>query len=247
MMPSLLGKHQRAASDPTEMRLAKQPKPAPLKFHSATEAGVPSKPKATVDVQPQIGSTGYLLTTDLWFPRRTLALYVGKGRTEFLVHEHLIPPEIIRAMSSSSPEGVTEIYLEDEEPDVVGLMVRWCYRGKFPTFRGRQAAPKVEDNFTNTPGPSVPDTDSGESCPEKYQTLRIYFEACNSEGVQEIISFEEKRLNMYNNNAKISTIRNYLQDVEGIPMLEQSNEQVRAELLQLKFVRLSQMAVKYGW
>ncbi|WYZ34184.1 hypothetical protein EsH8_I_000460 [Colletotrichum jinshuiense] len=45
----------------------------------------------------------------------------------------------------------------------------------------------------------------------------------------------------------VEVIRKYLQDSEGISVFAASNARVEAELLQLKLVRLSAMAAKYGW
>ncbi|KAK2049698.1 hypothetical protein LZ31DRAFT_538199 [Colletotrichum somersetense] len=183
----LLGKHQRASSDPNEMPQAKQPKPAPLQTHNTTEARVPSKPMAADDERPQISSIGFLLTAGQAFTQRTLVLYAGEGRAEFFVHQHLIPPGIIRSMTSSQSEDFSEIHLPDEEPDVMGLMVRWCYLGQFPNFAlpPRPADTKLGDNLTSFSETSTPNKGPKEvkEKVEKYRTLRVYFYGSNSEGV----------------------------------------------------------------
>ncbi|KAK2024151.1 hypothetical protein LX32DRAFT_114433 [Colletotrichum zoysiae] len=256
MTTSLLEEHQRVSSDPTEMPQDKEPKPAPLQPHTTTEASAPSKPMAADDERSQISFMGSLLTAGKAFTQRTLVLYAGEGRAEFFVHQHLIPPDIIRSMSSSQSDDVAEIHLPDEEPDVVGLMVRWCYLGQFPVFDlpPRPADTKLGDNFKRFPETSTPEKSPKETKEkvekevEQYQTLRVYFDGSNSEGVQETVSFEEKKFLSYTQNANNNRIvKTYLRDVEGIPMTGKSNGRARAEFIQIKLVRLSRMAAKYRW
>ncbi|KAK1994800.1 hypothetical protein LX36DRAFT_726633 [Colletotrichum falcatum] len=241
-MTSLLGKHRRANSDPTEMPPAKKPKPAPLQSHPAAEDSVPSESLTADDAGPPTGSTGFLLRTSQEFAQRPLVLYAGKGREQFFVHKHLIPPKVIRAMRSFQVEDVTEIHLEDEEPDVVGLMVRWCYRSELPNIT-EPAVPKPQRDLRNTPESSTPRKGLMETGPDQYNMIKLEYRACKFDGVWKIVSFEEKRLDDYKTSA---SIRSYLQDAEGMPM-GKSNLQVMQEHLQIKLVRLSNMASKYGW
>ncbi|KAK1975913.1 hypothetical protein LZ30DRAFT_693239 [Colletotrichum cereale] len=277
-MPSPLGKHQRASSDPTAIQRAKKPTPAPLQPYSSTRAepadtSIPIKAEAADDAHTQIVSTGSLFIAGHEFASQPLVLCVGEGRTRFFVHKHLIPSEVIRAMRPSQSGRNTEIQLAEEEPDVVGLMIRWCYRAELPTVTMPfvTSVPRLGGSLPTAFGPSMPEKDPKESSPIQFTTLRIYFEGYNSGGVQKIVSFEEKRLDDYEKDLdmfsvyetvvrhraldsdgqkmkpNVNTIRTYLQDVKGIPMFGTSDARVEAELVQLKLVRLSRMAATYGW
>ncbi|GKT43339.1 uncharacterized protein ColSpa_03520 [Colletotrichum spaethianum] len=251
-------KHERAGSDPTETPLAKRPKPEPLEPQPAIEAQpveivVATKAEIANDTPPETIPTGHLLNA---------------GR-------HLIPSDVIRTMRSAQPEAVSKIHVADEEPDIVGLMVRWCYRSKIPTVTAQMLskpfALNLGERLLNVLPLPMPITDATEKHPAQYQTLAVYFDAYHSDGVQKTDSFEELRLCEYEKKAgafgvykgvvcshawdsngqerqpDLDDIRKHLQDVEGIPMFGTGNARVEAELLQLKLVKLSMMAAKHGW
>ncbi|GKT55730.1 hypothetical protein ColTof4_11857 [Colletotrichum tofieldiae] len=177
-----------------------------------------------------------------------LSPLLAAGRTNFVVHKHLIPSDVIHAMCSMQLETVAEIRLADEDPDIVGSMSP-------PNVLG---LPMINQDPTG-------------DWSYQFQTLTVYFDGNNFDGVQNANAFEEARLcecekdanafgvyqrvvrdhalnaNGQERQLDLDNIRNYLQDAEGIPMFEAGNARVEAEYLQLQLAKLSVMAANLGW
>ncbi|GKT82611.1 hypothetical protein Ct61P_00461 [Colletotrichum tofieldiae] len=258
-------KHNRAGSDPTEIPLAKLPRPAPLQPHPATET-------EPVDMVVSIKAE---VSNDVRSETAPLSPLLAAGRTNFVVHKHLIPSDVIHAMCSMQLETVAEIRLADEDPDIVGSMVRWRYRSEIPTVTAHMLskpfATKLGQSPPNVLGLPMINQDPTGDWSYQFQTLTVYFDGNNFDGVQNANAFEEARLcecekdanafgvyqrvvrdhalnaNGQERQLDLDNIRNYLQDAEGIPMFEAGNARVEAEYLQLQLAKLSVMAANLGW
>ncbi|KAF4827397.1 hypothetical protein CGCTS75_v008409 [Colletotrichum tropicale] len=72
-----------------------------------------------------------------------VAIRAGPDRETFFVHPHLLMGcSEFRRQLGTVANGVTEIDLPDEDPDIISLMIFWCYEGKLPSPKfSRQQEP----------------------------------------------------------------------------------------------------------
>ncbi|KAF4854159.1 hypothetical protein CGCSCA4_v002018 [Colletotrichum siamense] len=88
-----------------------------------------------------------------------VAIRAGPGRETFFVHPHLLMGcSEFRRQLGTVANGVTEIDLPDEDPDIISLMIFWCYEGKLPSVKfSQQQEPALGGaHATNKDTPTQP-------------------------------------------------------------------------------------------
>ncbi|KAJ0344308.1 hypothetical protein COL26b_010334 [Colletotrichum chrysophilum] len=88
-----------------------------------------------------------------------VAIRAGPGRETFFVHPHLLMGcSEFRRQLGTVANGVTEIDLPDEDPDIISLMIFWCYEGKLPSVKfSQQQEPALGGaDATNKDTPTQP-------------------------------------------------------------------------------------------
>ncbi|KAF4925736.1 hypothetical protein CGCVW01_v003372 [Colletotrichum viniferum] len=75
-----------------------------------------------------------------------VAIRAGPDREIFFVHTHLLMGcSEFRRQLCTVANGVTEIDLPDEDPDIISLLIYWCYEGKLPSLKlSQQQEPASE-------------------------------------------------------------------------------------------------------
>ncbi|KAI8238494.1 hypothetical protein K4K55_002882 [Colletotrichum sp. SAR 10_96] len=73
-----------------------------------------------------------------------VAIRAGPDRETFFVHAHLLMGcSEFRRQLGTVANGVTEIDLPDEDPDIISLLIYWCYEGKLPSLKlSQQQTPR---------------------------------------------------------------------------------------------------------
>ncbi|EQB47807.1 hypothetical protein CGLO_13025 [Colletotrichum gloeosporioides Cg-14] len=125
-----------------------------------TESSAPKKAKLAVTKQEDSRGAGASPSVPSTTPRgphepcvgvgrlskSIVAIRAGPDRETFFVHAHLLMgcSEFRRQMGTVA-NGVTEIDLPDEDPDIVSLLIYWCYEGKLPSLKlSQQQEPASE-------------------------------------------------------------------------------------------------------
>ncbi|KAF3806012.1 hypothetical protein GCG54_00004336 [Colletotrichum gloeosporioides] len=106
-----------------------------------TESSAPKKAKLAVTKQEDSRGPGASPSS-----KSIVAIRAGPDRETFFVHAHLLMGcSEFRRQLGTVANGVTEIDLPDEDPDIVSLLIYWCYEGKLPSLRlSQQQEPASE-------------------------------------------------------------------------------------------------------
>ncbi|KAL3293971.1 hypothetical protein RB213_015279 [Colletotrichum asianum] len=129
------------------------------------ESPAPKKAKPVVTKQEDScgpGASPFVPSTTprgLHEPCSIVAIRAGPGRETFFVHPHLLMGcSEFRRQLGTVVNGVTEIDLPGEDPDIISLMIFWCYEGKLPSLKfSQQQEPALGGaDATNKDTPTQP-------------------------------------------------------------------------------------------
>lgn len=185
--------------------------------------------------------------------RENVIIYAGLDNVKFTVPKMLLGRGLIQKLRPSGKPDVSELHLPKEEPDTIGLMVYWCHLHKLPSVTSASLSKR------DLAQPAEVELD------EMSMGGQLRFQV--NEGFKKHKSFEEDRLDNYYPNDKhqpeiidslvdpeilpadidLRRLKKYLEEMEGITISSLSNNALRAELLQLKLMKLATMASRYQW
>ncbi|KAF6816622.1 hypothetical protein CMUS01_12236 [Colletotrichum musicola] len=227
-----------------------KPEPADAaKLDSERPASVEDVHPPVEDVHPPMG---YILSISRVLSRENVIIYAGLDNVKFTVPKMLLSRGLVQRLRPSGKPDVSELRLPKEEPDTIGLMVYWCHLHKLPSV----TSASLSNRDLAQPAEVEPD----EILPGQQLQFQV------NEGFKKDKSFEEDRLENYHPNDKhpqlidslvdpeilpadtdLRRLQKYLEETEGITTSSQSNNALRAELLQLKLMKLATMASRYQW
>ncbi|KAF4629010.1 hypothetical protein G7Y89_g9140 [Cudoniella acicularis] len=173
---------------------------------TATATGTPSSPSTKISFAEDLGT-------------EVVSIYVGPERKHFVVHKSLLTTQSTyfdRALNGNFKEAEeNSIYMEEEDPAAVGLLVGWLYRGAIPGAGGKMSpfARRSSDDIqsfvspppfpeTGTTSPYVPGQYPDFNNPRNTEHfLHIAFDPQYQQ-----FSQEELRLSDYRSNRRYQTV-----------------------------------------
>ncbi|KAH9227884.1 hypothetical protein K456DRAFT_1729635 [Colletotrichum gloeosporioides 23] len=209
---------------------------------NVTESSAPKKAKPVVTKQEDSrgpGASPFVLSTTprgLHEPcvgigrlsKSIVAICAGPDRETFFVHPHLLMGcSEFRRQLGTVANGVTEVDLPDEDPDIISVMIFWCYEGKLPS-------PK----FSQQPDPAS----GGADATNKDTSTQPSRGPMTTKRIASVTTVGDKLETPKLFVPDVFSWNAYLGETGSSP-----RKPFRLEFYQLKILRLAMMASKKDW